>query len=75
MDPALHSISSAPKKVMMSFRQVVETSSQWYPEVKSIFVSIMEWEDEKVLPLITTLNVVHFSKDQLAKLGNLGNLL
>ncbi|XP_048491355.1 uncharacterized protein LOC125492689 [Beta vulgaris subsp. vulgaris] len=51
----------------ISFKEVVSSSSQWFPEAKAVYLSSMEW-DEPELEAPTGVNVVQFSKEKLSQL-------
>ncbi|XP_021761550.1 uncharacterized protein LOC110726353 [Chenopodium quinoa] len=53
-------------KQPVSFRDVVQSSSQWFNEARNISITSLQWEDDHVNPLDTT-KVVSFPKETLDK--------
>uniref|UniRef100_A0A803LHK0 CCHC-type domain-containing protein n=1 Tax=Chenopodium quinoa TaxID=63459 RepID=A0A803LHK0_CHEQI len=53
--------------IKQSFREAVQTSSQWFSEAQKIVISSTEWEDNDI-PFPDPMKVVSFHKDTLEKL-------
>lgn len=60
-------VSSVPMPQKISFKEIVSSSSRWFPETKAIYLNSMDWEESDQEPPIGA-NVVLFSKDKLTQL-------
>ena len=56
-----------PPKTMVSFRDAVAGSSQWFKEAKNVVFNAREWEDEDI-PIPSDALAVTFPKETLSKL-------